>query len=262
MRSSSLAFVALALLSPCAAAQEKEAPWSKEALRARDQVVRFLQEKKGDYAQILLRRDPALERLFPKHVFLVARYRQFPVARVLPEGLQASNVFAVADDKATLLQSPQKLMDFFRMHLPAIEKDEQQADTLAAWLALSQEYHQDGFYRFEVLRKEFAFEKGTVKGRAIAVQGGNGEVGTKLTFSYGKLVGADGFGKLRPGPRPICQATLLLHADPLVRRIAEADLLIMGPAARDYLMEQRERADADLRAAIDRLWRRILDNDR
>lgn len=262
MRSASVAFVALALLSPFAAAQEKEAPWSKEALRARDQVVRFLQEKKGDYAQILLRRDPALERMFPKHVFLVARYRQFPVARVLPEGLQASNVFAVDDDKALLLPNARGLADFFRKHLPPIEKEEQSAAALTAWLDLAQEFHQDGFFRFEILRKEFSSEKGTVKGRAIVVQGGNGELGGVLTFREGKLQGAREFGKIQPGPRPICQATLLLHADPLVRRIAEADLLIMGRAARDYLMEQRDRADADLRAAIDRLWRRIQDNDR
>jgi hypothetical protein len=41
--------------------------------------------------------------------------------------------------------------------------------------------------------------------------------------------------------------------------MAEQDLLFMGLAARDYLMEQRERASPELRASIDRLWRLIQD---
>src|SRR5207249_6646109 len=62
---------------------------------------------------------------------------------------------------------------------------------------------------------------------------------------------------IRPGPRPICQATKLLDADPLVRRICEQDLLIMGLSARDYLAEQRAAARPELRDAIDRLWQKI-----
>src|SRR6184192_2360441 len=65
---------------------------------------------------------------------------------------------------------------------------------------------------------------------------------------------------IRPGPRPICQATKLLDPDPLVRRICEQDLLIMGLSARDYLMEQRARATPELRAALDRLWEKIQKN--
>jgi hypothetical protein len=44
-----------------------------------------------------------------------------------------------------------------------------------------------------------------------------------LTFDGGgKLARVAEGGKLRPGPRPICQATKLLDPDPLVRRMAEA----------------------------------------
>jgi hypothetical protein len=42
--------------------------------------------------------------------------------------------------------------------------------------------------------------------------------------------------------------------------MAEADLLFMGLAARDYLMEQRAQASPELRQAIDRLWERIVKN--
>jgi hypothetical protein len=66
--------------------------------------------------------------------------------------------------------------------------------------------------------------------------------------------------KLKPGPRPICQATKLLDADAVVRKMAEQDLLFMGLAARDYLMEQRAAAGPELRQAIDRLWEQIVNN--
>ena len=65
---------------------------------------------------------------------------------------------------------------------------------------------------------------------------------------------------VRPGPRPICQATKLLDPDPVVRRMAEQDLLIMGIAARAYLLEQRNKANAELRRAIDLLWQRMEKN--
>jgi hypothetical protein len=76
----------------------------------------------------------------------------------------------------------------------------------------------------------------------------------------GKLAKVNEKAAIRPGPRPICQATKLLDADPIVRRIAEQDLLIMGLSSRDYLMERRERASPELREAIDRVWLQIQKN--
>lgn len=59
--------------------------------------------------------------------------------------------------------------------------------------------------------------------------------------------------------RPICQATKLLDADPIVRKMAERSIQIMGRAARGYLEEQRAQAAPDLQQAIDRMWQRILE---
>ena len=93
------------------------------------------------------------------------------------------------------------------------------------------------------------------------MQGGNGELTAALEYGKdGKLAKVVETAKIRPGPRPICQATKLLDADPIVRRMAEQDLLIMGLFARDYLMEQRELATPELRAAIDRVWQQIQKN--
>jgi len=67
---------------------------------------------------------------------------------------------------------------------------------------------------------------------------------------------------LRPGIRPICQATKLLDRDPIVRRMAEQDLLFMGRAAKPYLDQVRAAARPKLQQAIDRIWRRILNEGR
>jgi hypothetical protein len=44
--------------------------------------------------------------------------------------------------------------------------------------------------------------------------------------------------------------------------MAEQDLLVMGKAAEAYLAEQRTEADPELQRAIDRIWERILAEDR
>ena len=67
---------------------------------------------------------------------------------------------------------------------------------------------------------------------------------------------------LKPGPRPIGQASKLLDADPVVRRMAERDLLIMGRAAKPYLDDERAKAAPELQAAIDRIWECILKEER
>jgi hypothetical protein len=67
---------------------------------------------------------------------------------------------------------------------------------------------------------------------------------------------------VRPGIRPVCQATKLLDHDPIVRRMAEQDLLVMGRAAKPYLDQIRATATPKLQQAIDRVWQRILNEGR
>ena len=67
---------------------------------------------------------------------------------------------------------------------------------------------------------------------------------------------------IRPGVRPICQATKLLDRDPIVRRMAEQDLLVMGRAAKPYLDQVRATARPKLQQAIDRIWQRVLTEGR
>jgi hypothetical protein len=62
--------------------------------------------------------------------------------------------------------------------------------------------------------------------------------------------------------RPICQATKLLDRDPIVRRMARQDVLVMGRAAKPYFDKVPATARPKLQRAIDRIWQRILDEGR
>jgi ABC-2 type transport system ATP-binding protein len=63
-------------------------------------------------------------------------------------------------------------------------------------------------------------------------------------------------------PLPGGKTPKLLDPDPVVRAMAEQDILVMGRTAQEYLAEQRAKAPPELRQAIDRLWRRILEEGR
>jgi hypothetical protein len=97
----------------------------------------------------------------------------------------------------------------------------------------------------------------------VAKAGNEGFLAAELLFDpKGQLVQVREDVQLKPGIRPICQATKLLDPDPIVRRMAERDLLILGRLAKPYLDEQRQQADPALRRAIDQLWQRIEREER
>jgi hypothetical protein len=259
-------FLAVGLLLAVAARAGAQDKLLAEVQKAEAAVKADLENIKGGHAQLIFKDEPVLKKVFPEHLFVVARYRQFPVARVLPKGLRPSNVFAVTtgSEKTRLIRDAKELKDFFQAFAAPVKNDAAARNALAAWLILTQEMQQDGFYKFEVIEKEFAAEtngkREEIRGRALVTQGGKGEIGATLVFEDGKLTKTTQTGKIMPGPRPICQATKLLDRDPIVRKMAEQDLLFMGLPARDYLMEQREKAGPELQRAIDRLWGQIRAN--
>jgi hypothetical protein len=240
--------------------QDKGADVKKAIALVRKHIDAMPQGK--DAGEVLPQTAAAVKSAFPDYQMVLVRFRIFPIARVMPEGLKPSNIFAVSKDgKITYLKDTKTLEKFFHAHaIPA--KQAQDAKTiLSAWLTLTPEFHQDGFFKFEVLEKEFAIEGDKAAGRVVVMQGGNGDLRAELVLDKeGKLAKATEKAAIRPGPRPICQATKLLDADPVVRRIAEQDLLIMGLSARGYIMEQRALATPELRQAIDRVWRQIEKN--
>jgi hypothetical protein len=242
------------------AAQDKGP--SKEAVEKAEKVVKeHLEKIKGAGGQVLHLNDPALGVCFPKDVFFAVRYRLFPVAKVLPPGLRASNVFVVdKDGKLQHVKDNAALEKFFKEHRGAVKDKDAARETLASWLMLAQEFHQDGMFKFEVKKENFNIgDDLKAIGRAVVMQGGNGEINITLEFKDGKLAKMEEIAKIKPGPRPICQATKLLDADPIVRKMAENDLLYLGDLVKDYLDEQRAKASPELQRAIDRIWQRIVE---
>src|SRR5262249_2971598 len=138
-----------------------------------------------------------------------------------------------------------------------------------AFVRLLQEFAQDGYYKFNIPEESLVVtpEKTgrKVTGKAVVVpEGGNkGEITVTLTFGITGMPEEIGWNQLLVrGMRPKCQATRLLDPDPLVRFMAEQDLLVLGQTGRAYLWEQREKAGPELRGAIDRIWHQILKEGR
>ena len=249
----------LAALTLCSAGQAGE----KAPSKGEKQLAEYVAQHKLTGGQIVSLAAPVLAKNFPDHEFFALRFRIYPVARVMPEGMKPSNIFVVSKDgKVRHLKDAKTLEGFFRADGPAAKTNAAASSIAEAWLSLSPEFIQDGFYKFEV-SKEMTGTSGdglplSVTGRALVVAGGKGDIHATQKFAKdGKVAEASDVVKVKPGPRPICQATKLLDPDPIVRRMAEADLLFMGLDARDYLMEQRAKANPALRQAIDRLWQRI-----
>jgi hypothetical protein len=131
-------------------------------------------------------------------------------------------------------------------------------------LRLTEEFTQDGFFKFSIPKESLTAVKPNgawrASGKVVVAQGGKGEITANLNFDEaGKLTKIEETNTVKPGVRPICQATNLLDPDPIVRRMAEQDILVMGRTAQEYLEEQRVKACPELKHAIDRIWQRIVD---
>ncbi len=230
--------------------------------KAEKTVKEFLVQKKANAVPTLVA-DEALGQAFPDQAFFAVIFRQYPVAIVPPEPFKSRNLLVVPKvGKLVPLTDTAGLETFFKDNLKPVKSEEAARQATAAWLALTQTFQQDGFFKFSIARDDLKAEPGGRKavGKFVVVQGGKGELKATLSFDEsGKLAKVSEDNTIKPGIRPICQATKLLDADPLVRRMAEQDLLVMGRACREYLDEQRAQAGSELRKAIDRVWGRIVD---
>ena len=155
--------------------------------------------------------DADLAKAFPKATFYLLRFRQYPVAFEVPEGLSAGNICVLQGEEVSLVSDDKGLQAFFSKGLPAVMSHDDRRQAAKAWLRIAQELHNDGFYRF----KPLAEEKVTLALRQVSgvthvdPQGGNkGQISAVLTFYYkGKLAKGQSKAELSPGIRPICQST-------------------------------------------------------
>lgn len=254
------------------AGQTNPTELAPDETQSRELLSQKLASLKGaERGQVIPLADEALGRTFAGHRFYVLRFRQYPVAVLPPDPLKTNNVFVVKPDGSLgHLSDVATLEAFFRATLPPVTTDAQAIDSARAWLRVAQEFRQDGFLRFSIPDESVKVVSMASGGREVTAkavvipQGGNqGEIVASLTFDgRGKVVTVSESANIKRGIRPICQATKLLDPDPIVRAMAEQAILVMGRAAGEYLDEQRARAIPELREAIDRLWRRVLAEDR
>ena len=263
--------VCLALIGFALGADEpKKGGPGEDLQKAEAQVKEYLGKLDGGQTgRVTPIKNEALAKLFPKYSFVAVIFPQYPIARISPKPLSSANVFAVPRDggKPQPITNTKELEKFFKEHLIAKGKDGE--SPAAAWLRLSQELAQDGFFRFKQptdLKAKGSGDTLTEASGKVEVEptGGNkGEIAVTLTFGRdGRLAMAEEKKNLQAGLRPICQATKLLDPDPIVRRMAEDSIRVMGSAAKYYLDEQRAKANEPLREAIERAWRRILKEGR
>jgi hypothetical protein len=230
--------------------------------------VKVVNDKLGEFkgnkpAKVEVIKYRAVPTTCPDTTFVAVFYARYPVARAVPEGLAPSTLFAVKDGKATVIKDQKELEAAFAKAAARCGTVAKKKEAARAYAALAVQLHQDLFYTFKLMddSTKVAGDKATAK--MVVMRGGNGELNVTLTFDKeGKVSKAAAEGKIRPGPRPRCHATKLLDPDPVVRAIVEQDLLIMGKAAGPYLKQQRQKASPELRKAIDRIWERILDEER
>ncbi|MGR8933689.1 MAG: hypothetical protein ACU837_04775 [Gammaproteobacteria bacterium] len=217
-------------------------------------------------AKVIFVDESAYRLTFPGRLIYVLRFPQWPVALRPPAPLAGNNLFVFEPGKPLrLLVGSRQLQAYFSQTIVPPGGEAAAGRVLATWLTLFAELAQDGMYRFKapIVESVGKTAAGTfeAKGR-IAVEADVGNKGVIIArivvAANGKLISAHTEQNLKAGIRPICQATKLLDPDPLVRKMAQRDLLVMGQAARDYLLQQRSRASPELQAEIDRLWRQIV----
>jgi hypothetical protein len=244
-------------------------PWSATIAKADDQqlVEDYLKTRGASGAVVRPITDDHVGRTFPNFSFFGVIFRQYPVAVQCPptQDLKCSNVFFVKDGKVDFVANIPDLEFFFSAELGLAPSADAAADVAGAWLRFSEELKQDLFYTFSTPEISYSPQDDVprVRGHATVTAGGEGQIDVLIAFgNAGSLVYIHEKSALRPGVRPICQATKLLDRDPIVRRMAEQDILIMGRAAKPYLDHIRATAPPKLERAIDRMWQRILAESR
>lgn len=245
---------------------------TKAEAKAREALQKKLAEWKVAKAEPAIIQDENLRKGFT-HTFFVLNFPKYPVARLPAEPLKSNNLFAVdGDGKVEHLTDAAALSKFFQANQQPLMAADFPVIYLKSWLRLSQEFQQDGYYKFEIPKDSIKTVSTDdvpashikVSGKAVVdPKGGDkGEISVTMEFKKGKLSEIKEEVKLTPGMRPRCQALKLLDPDPVVRYLAEQSLVIMGQSCKPYLDEQRAKASPELQKAIDRVWQRILDEGR
>jgi len=220
--------------------------------------------------KVTLIKDAALDKMLPGYSFLSVLHIIYPVASYPEDSRLGSNSIVAVSKSRTIeiLPSLAALQTFYRAHQFAPLAYTDCKTAFRAWMLLSQEYRNDGYYTFTIPEDKIsiidisALPRYQVLGVSEVASGGSGVINAHLYFDVnGLLEKVEETAELVAGVRPICQSTKLLDKDPLVRRMAEQDLLVMGIGIKDYLFTQRAKAKPALQKEMDRVWEKILERE-
>jgi hypothetical protein len=154
--------------------------------------------------------NDALANIFPAYLVYAVRYPLYPTRVRPPAPLKAQNLFIVdRDGQMDYVTDFKGLEEFFRNHVGKGLKEARVQKAAIAWLALSQELEQDGYFQFSIAGD--SVKVGRVKaglqvvGRAVVqpAQGDKGSIEVTLTFDMtGDLQELAEEKKLHAGTRP------------------------------------------------------------
>ncbi len=228
----------------------------------------FFQNRQGMLSEL---KDKELAKTFGGQLnWLLLRYPIWPIAMMINPPLQSNNLFVV-DEKNKIvahLVDLEMLKKFCMQNMHSVKKEQDAKEALIVYLRLQQELAQDGMFQFSIkqdwLKISSTGGRLVASGRSVVAQntGNEGYLESKLVFGAdGRLASAVSVNKLQEGMRPICQSTKLLDPDPIVRKMAEQDILLMGVSCKFYLDEMRAKAKPEVQEAIDRIWKRIEERE-
>ncbi|GIW79398.1 MAG: hypothetical protein KatS3mg105_1205 [Gemmatales bacterium] len=211
--------------------------------------------------------DPRILRTFPDYLFFDVRFR-YNYGVPLGE-IEGSACWAVNKKTGKTIRLGQngeadtkELIKFFETNMAPVNSDAVQKEAVWACLRIAQEaFTEHGWMSMTIKESDILVGNVTAIGKSVVTpKGGNsGELIVYLAREDGNKATVRIENKIRRGPKPICQATRLLDPDPILCRICEQQLLLIGVHADDYLADRRARAEtAELRNAIDRIWQRIV----
>jgi hypothetical protein len=197
-----------------AAFQDKDKRQRRQAEEVVQQIVRKTQAalekrlgKRTKSAVIYPLTNDALARVFPAFLVYAVRY---PLTVRPPAPLKAQNLFIVdADGQMDDVTDFKGLEDFFRANVGQGLRKAAVKDAAVAWLALSQELVQDGFFKFSV--PDDAVKVGRARAGLQAVaravvrpeRGNQGYIQVTITFDMtGQLDSITEEKKIRTGTRP------------------------------------------------------------
>lgn len=253
--------------------EQDRIPYEENNKKVADWVAKSTQQSEGGGQPVAIK-DSALCAYVQGATFHSVHYPEFPIARRPPEPMVMRNVLMV-DSKGGVMHftSREGLRKAFLKLAQPIDSGAVSEFALG-WLKASTVFSQDGFFQFVFADKNVHSEKHqgvlvvTATAPVVEKGGDTGSLVAVLSFAPTKTEGVYRLNSIvekdtiKPGIRPICQSTLLLDKNPIVRKMAERDLLVMGESALPYMAEQYSKASPKLKKEIERVRQRILRGDR